>query len=88
VLFFSPNELPHSRLGITATRKVGKANVRNRVKRWTREIYRRQRELLGLDACAVDVVINVKPNAADATYEQFSDDLVRLLRRVAAEPRA
>jgi ribonuclease P protein component len=88
VLFFSPNDLPHSRLGITATRKVGKANVRNKVKRWTREIYRTQRQPLDLDARPVDLVINVKPNAADATFQQFSDDLVRALKRVASELRA
>ena len=88
VLFFSSNDLPHSRLGITVTRKVGKANVRNRLKRWTREVYRKQRQPLALDARAVDVVINVKPNAADATFAQYRDDLVRVLERVASEARA
>ena len=50
VLFFAGNDLPNSRIGITVTKKVGKANIRNRLKRWTREVYRRQREPLGLDA--------------------------------------
>jgi ribonuclease P protein component len=66
VLFFAANGLPYSRVGITATKKSGKANVRNRLKRWTREIYRRQREPLGLDSRAIDVVVNIKPNAAQA----------------------
>ena len=44
VVFFAANDLPHSRIGVTATKKLGKANVRNKLKRWTREIYRRQRE--------------------------------------------
>jgi ribonuclease P protein component len=85
VLFFAPNELPHSRIGITATRKLGKANVRNRLKRWTREIYRRQREPLGLDACALDLVVNVKPNAAECSFDDFSRDLARVLGRVVSE---
>ena len=46
VLFFAANDLSHSRIGITATKKLGKANVRNRLKRWTRETYRRNREPL------------------------------------------
>jgi hypothetical protein len=29
--------------------------------------------------------VNVKPNAADATYRAFSDDLSRLLKRAATE---
>jgi ribonuclease P protein component len=82
VLFIAPNGLSHSRIGITATKKTGKANVRNRLKRWTREVYRRQREPLGLDATALDIVVNVKPNAVAATYEDFHRDLTRAFERV------
>ena len=85
VLFFSANGLPFSRIGITATRKLGKANVRNRLKRWTREVYRRQREPLGLDAQSLDIVVNVKPNAADSTFEDYSRDLIRALGRLVSE---
>jgi len=85
VLFFAGNDLSYSRVGVTATKKLGKANVRNRVKRWTREIYRRQREPLGLDRNALDVVINVKPNAAEANFRDFSGDLERALHKIAAE---
>lgn len=85
VLFFAANELPYSRLGITATKRLGKANVRNRLKRWTREVYRRQRHPLALDARSLDVVVNVKPNAGEATFREYSDDLTRTLQRLAAE---
>lgn len=85
VLFFAANDLPHSRIGITATKKLGKANVRNRLKRWTRETYRRQREPLALDPQSLDIVVNVKPNAAAASFEDFSRDLARVLERVVSE---
>ena len=85
VLFYTANALPQSRMGVTATKKLGKANVRNRLKRWTREVYRKHRAPLGLDDRALDLVINVKPNAADATFAEFSADLQRLLQKVAAE---
>ena len=85
VLFFAGNDLPHSRIGITATKKLGKANVRNRLKRWTREIYRRQREPLALDGQALDIVVNVKPNAADASFADYSRDLARVLERVVSD---
>lgn len=83
VLFFAINDLPHSRIGITATKKLGKANVRNRLKRWTRETYRRYREPLGLDAKTLDIVVNVKPNAAAASFDEFRRDLAGVLDRVA-----
>jgi ribonuclease P protein component len=85
VLFFAANGLPHSRIGITATKKLGKANVRNRLKRWTREIYRRQREPLGIDAQALDIVVNVKPSAAKGTFEDYTADLTQALERVVRE---
>ena len=88
VLFFAANGLPYSRIGITATKKSGKANVRNRLKRWTRETYRRQREPLGLDNQSLDVVVNVKPNAAQAAWGDYSLDLQRALKRVVSESSA
>lgn len=83
VLFFARNGLAYSRLGITVTKKLGKANVRNRLKRWSREIYRRERVPLSLDERAVDVVVNVKPGASATTFADFRRDLGRALGRVA-----
>jgi ribonuclease P protein component len=85
VLFFAANDQPHSRIGITATKKLGKANIRNRFKRWTREVYRRQRAPLGIDQRSIDVVVNVKPNAADASFTDYSRDLGRALQRVVSD---
>lgn len=85
VLFFAGNDLQSSRIGITVTKKVGKANIRNRLKRWTREVYRRQREPLGLDARALDIVVNVKPAAVESTFQDYSRDLTKALERVVSD---
>ena len=85
VVFVVPNDRTYSRIGITATKKAGKANVRNRLKRWTREIYRRQRVPLGIDARSLDIVVNVKPNAAETTFADYSRDLARVLERVVTD---
>ncbi len=85
VLFFAGNDLQNSRIGITVTKKVGKAHIRNRLKRWTREVYRRQREPLGLDAQALDIVVNVKHGAAETSFQEYSRDLTRVLERIVTD---
>ncbi len=79
VLYEAPNELGHPRLGITVSRKVGKAVVRTRLKRRIREIYRRWRERSRLPAS--DLVVHVKPAAGQAGFEELGEELLALLRR-------
>ena len=78
VLHFVPNELGHPRLGITASRKVGNAVVRSRVKRRTREIFRRWSERKKLPA--VDLVVNLRPVVATASFEEMRMELERMMR--------
>ena len=78
-LHFHPNE-EGTRLGITASRKVGKAVVRQRVKRRVREIFRRWKgrpKLVGLD-----IVVHLKPAAGGAEYEVLKSELETLLSRL------
>lgn len=70
---------PPTRLGITVTRKVGKAHVRNRIKRLVREVFRRQRHAL---PDGLDVVFVAKRNAGDSTYEGVLADFEHLVRRL------
>ena len=50
-----------TRLGITVTRRVGKAVIRNRLKRSVREVFRRQRAALPEK---LDVVVIARGGAA------------------------
>ena len=52
-LFVLPNTLPVSRLGISATKKLGSAVARNRAKRLIREVFRRNKIAVGYDVVVV-----------------------------------
>ena len=77
ILYFIPNQLGHPRIGITASRKVGKAVVRHRLKRRIKETYRRWKRRGSLPA--MDLVVHLKPEAGAADFPSFRSELLRLL---------
>jgi ribonuclease P protein component len=72
------------RIGITVTRKIGKAVVRNRCKRRVREIVRRFFSALPADAPPApgyDLVINVKHGLAAADFKDLQDSFAHVMTR-------
>ncbi len=67
------------RLGITATRRLGKAVVRNRLRRRIREIFRRRHPR---PPDGWDFVVNLKHPAVEASYEELLREIDRLLARL------
>ena len=76
IVHFVPNQLGHPRIGITASRKVGKAVVRQRLKRRIKEIYRRWQDRSQLPA--LDLVIHLKPEAGKSDFPALKAELLRL----------
>lgn len=72
-----PEALP-TRLGITVTRKIGCAVVRNRIKRLVREVFRRNRERL---PSGLDLVFVAKQQAAALEYADVVADFELLIQR-------
>jgi len=72
-----------ARLGISIPRRAGKAVIRNRLRRRIREIFRRNRALLG--EAKLDLVIQCRPQAANASFpqllEDYSDSIARARKR-------
>jgi ribonuclease P protein component len=65
-----------ARLGVTVSRKVGIAVVRNRVKRHVREIFRRHPERL---LPAHDLIVIAKPGAGDLAAIDVARELAAAL---------
>jgi ribonuclease P protein component len=70
---------PRGRLGLTVTKKVGNAVVRNRIKRLLREWLRRN----GWVPAGWDMVLVAKDSAARQLHpDDFASDLNRILRQL------
>ncbi len=70
------SRLSHSRLGITVSRKYGKAHERNRFKRLVREAFRFHHATISE---GLDLIIRPRLYAKEATCFDISDEMQALL---------
>lgn len=75
VLYARKNRSDRNRIGITVSKKLGKAHVRNRVRRRIREIYRLNEEKFQR---GWDVVIVARSRAVDAPFGKLTDNFLAL----------
>ncbi len=76
------NNLQTARLGITASKKIGCAAVRNRVKRCLREIFRHNR----LEMSAVDLNVIARRESALMTFPDIERELKKVLHIIGLSP--
>jgi ribonuclease P protein component len=69
-----------ARFGITVSKKVGNAVMRNRVKRWLREAIRHHHHTVQMP---IDVVFIASPRAARSNYRSIEMDVSEALNRIA-----
>ena len=79
VLYCRRREGERSRLGITVSTRIGKAVVRNRVRRRIREIYRTNEQKL---LPGTDLVVVARSRAVSSTYWELEADFLRLAEKL------
>ncbi len=81
---FLANGLPHGRLGIIASRRVGGAVQRNRAKRLIRELFRLNKPA----ESGWDLVVIPKTDLLDADFTAIEADFRNICQRHARRVRA
>jgi ribonuclease P protein component len=78
VLYVFPNSLEHSRFGFSVNRRLGRAVVRNRIKRRMREAARRWKDEI---KDGWDLVFVARSPISEATFHSIKHAMEILLRR-------
>ena len=76
------NNMQTARLGVTASKKIGCAVVRNRVKRYLREFFRHNR----LNMAPVDINIIARRESAFMQFPDIERELNKALRLIGLSP--
>jgi ribonuclease P protein component len=79
IAVFSPGRRDRSRLGITVTKKIGRAVKRNRIKRLVREYFRLNRQFLSGEW---DINIIAKNQITDISSEKACRSLRSIFNRI------
>lgn len=75
VLYARKNRTAANRVGITVSKKLGKAVVRNRVRRRIREVYRLNEDRF---TPGWDIVIVARSRAVEVSFQKLTDSLLSL----------
>ena len=77
VIYYQENKLDHMRLGISVSKKLGKAHERNKLKRYVRESFKTRKDFLK----NYDVIIIVRPAAKGLSFLEFGSSIDHVLKR-------
>ena len=79
VLYARKNRTDGNRVGVTVSKKLGKAHVRNRTRRRIREVYRLNEEKF---QPGWDIVVVARTRAVEAPFEKLTASYLTLLKKV------
>jgi ribonuclease P protein component len=79
-LVFQPNQQECSRMAVVVSKKIGKAALRNKIKRWFRELFRQNKDLL---TRPYDLVFIARREIAGLTWKELVEEFRSIISKLA-----
>ena len=79
VLYARKNRTDCNRVGITVSKKLGKAHIRNRARRRIREVYRLNEDCF---RPGYDIVVVARSKAVDAPFDKLTKSYLSLAKKM------
>ena len=79
IIIYLANGRPYSRLAAVAGKKIGNAVKRNKVKRWIKALFRRNKDLL---KDSKDLVFIAKENIVKASWKNLQKDFIKAIEYI------
>lgn len=77
-IYINDNDLNNYRFGICVSKKLGKAVVRNKIKRRVKDIIDKSK----LQFASKDYIIILKKSASSAKYLELKEDIINILKKI------
>lgn len=81
VIYYRKNN-DQNRYGISVPKKTGKANIRNKIKRRTKNIIDQNEKLVQYP---YDYVIIIRKRILELNYQQMEENLINLMKKIGAK---
>ena len=78
VIYYRPNK-EHNRFGISVPKKTGKADIRNKIKRRTKNILDQNQNCV---QSSYDYVIIIRKRLLELNYQQMQEQLINLIIKI------
>jgi ribonuclease P protein component len=81
-LIYSPNSLSFSRMAVIVSKEVGNAVFRNKMKRWMRDLFRRNKEYLKHN---LDILIIIKKDIQETSWTNLRENYLQAVKSIGEE---
>lgn len=78
IIYYDKNEIEHMRLGISVSKRLGKAHKRNKIKRYIREVFKTRKDKLK----SYNLIVIARNQVVDLTLEEYEKSIDHILKKL------